>query len=261
MATTAKTPKARMMEKVRALLTQAEDPAVTEQEAQAFAAKAAELMARYSLDEATVRAANGQKAELVKVLKFEVSGQGWHGKARATLVYLVAQAYGCEVCTVNNKMNGETRWVAIVGTASAVTSLELLLPSIVLQAEANGVKATKAHMEQVGRTFDTQANRNIARRVFFRSYLPGFGIGVAEKITAFRDEIVKEVADQPGALVLASDAERVKADFDRRFPDLKVSKSDSHSPAGAIAGLRDGRNADTGTGNKVGGGKRAVTKK
>ncbi|XVV06324.1 DUF2786 domain-containing protein [Actinosynnema sp. CA-248983] len=261
-APNARTTKGALIKKVQALLTQAADPAATEQEAQTFAAKAAELMARHSLDEATVRAEKGQKPEAVAVLRFEVSGQGWHGKGRASMVARVAEGYGCMTVHENNLMNGKPRWVHIVGTASAIAALEVLLPSIILQAEYYGTKATKAHMAEVRDQFQTQQEANRARRVFFRSYLPGYGIGVAEKIMGVREQMAKEVENKPGALVLVSDQERVAAHFEKLFPsaELKNVKRDNHSVAGARAGRRDGRTADTGQ-TRVGGTKTAVTAK
>jgi hypothetical protein len=245
---------------VQGLLNQANGAGVTDEEAQAFAAKAAELMARHALDEAVVRADSGQKPEAIKTLRFEVSGQGWHGKGRAALVWRVALAYGCEAITEANLMNGKPRWVHIVGTTSAVNALELLLPSILLQAEANGAKATREHMAKVRDTYDTQANANIARRVFFRSYLPAFGEGVAEKIENARTKIAEEVANTTGALVLVTDRDRVKAAYEKQYPSRSKVPADSHDSAGATAGRRDGRNADTGQ-TRVGGEKKAVTDK
>lgn len=251
--------KAKMMEKVRGLLAKAEDSAATSEESQAFYAKAHELMAKYSLDAAIVRHKNEQKPEATRHLVFTVSGQGWHGKGRAELVYRVAEATGCAVVTVGNKMNGKARFVHIVGIASTVTMLELLLPSLLLQAEAMGNKAAKEHMSKVRGEIDTPANANIERRVFFRSYLPAFGKGVADKIESTRAKTI-ETASAVGALVLVTDAERVQARFDKIFPPETIgqSRADSMNVAGAAAGRRDGRTADTGQ-TRVNGGRKAVT--
>jgi hypothetical protein len=238
--------KAKIKERVAKLLAQAEGSGVTKEEAQTFAAKAAELLARYGLDAATVRAEKGQKAEAVTRYDFTVSGQGWHGKARASLVYSVAEAYGCEVCTIGNKMDGKDRLVAMIGTTSMIEALKILLPSILLQAETSGVKAAKEHMAQAGAFIDTAANKNIQRRTFLRSYLEGYGMGVAEKITNSRAAMADEVKGKPGELVLASDADRIKAEFTKRFPKLGTTAADKVSVAGLVAGKRAGRTADTG---------------
>lgn len=246
-------------ERVRKLLDKAEDAAATPEEAQTFAAKAAELIAKYNLDQATVRHREGKRPEPIKLLEFEISGQGYHGKARAALVYTVAEAHGCSVCTLGNKMNGNTRWVLIMGPAATLKALDVLLPSILVQAEARGMAAARAHMDERKGMFDTAANANIERRTFFRSYLPGYGRGVAEKIAVSREAMAEKVKGKTGEMVLVSDAERTKAAFDKRFPDLAYGREDKHNVAGAIAGRRDGRNADTGQTKVNSNGSAAIT--
>ena len=233
-------------ERVRKLLEKAENSAATPEEAQTYAAKAAELITKYNLDAATVRHRDGKRPEPIKMLEFEISGQGWHGKARASLVYRVAVAFGCSACTVNNKMNGELRWVMIVGPAATLKALEVLLPSVLRQAESQGLAAAKTHMAERKGMFDTAAKANIERRTFFRSYLPAYGSGVADKITDARNVMAEKVKGKAGELVLTTDAERTKAAFAKRFPDLGVGRRDKHNPDGAEAGRRDGRNADIG---------------
>ncbi|MDT8910908.1 DUF2786 domain-containing protein [Amycolatopsis sp. PS_44_ISF1] len=246
MATTAA-----VTERVRKLLDKAEDSAVTPEEAQTYAAKAAELIAKHNLDQATVRHREGKRPEPIKLLKFEVSGQGWHGKARAALACWVAEAHGCSVCTMGNLMNGKTRWVLIMGPAATLKGLEALLPSILLQAESQGVAAAKAHLNEVRDRIDTPANANIERRTFYRTYLDAYGRGVAEKIARSREAMAERVKGKAGELVLVSDAERTKAAFEKNFPELKAGRGDKYNAAGAAAGHRDGRNVDTGQ-TKVG---------
>lgn len=243
---TAAAAKAKIKERVSKLLAQAEHPKTDEQEAQKFAAKAAELLARHGLDAATVRADKGQKPESVTRYDFTVSGQGWHGKARAALVYDVAKAYGCEVCTIGNRMNGKDRLVVMIGTTSMIDALKILLPSIVVQAETAGMRARKAHMAEAGDRFAKAADKNIESRTFYRSYLEGYGQGVAEKIGAGRAAMADEVKGKPGELVLVNDADRIKADFAKRIPKLNTTPADKVSVAGLVNGRRDGRTADTG---------------
>jgi hypothetical protein len=189
-----------------------------------------------------------------------VSGQGWHGKARASLAYLVAQAYGCEVCTIGNRMDGKDRQVVMIGTASMIDALKMLLPSILVQAETNGMRARTAHLAEVGGTIAKSADKNIASRTFYRSYLEGYGLGVAEKLAATRQTIADDVKGKAGELVLVSDADRIKADFAKRFPKLTTGRADKVSLAGLTAGKRDGRTADTGQ-TKVNTGSRKAIKK
>jgi hypothetical protein len=245
-----------LITKVRNLLAQAEHPNTGDKEAQAFYAKAADLMERHALDAAVVRAEKGHKPEAIKCLTFTVSGQGYHGKARASLVDKVAKGYGCEVVWQGNTLNSADRYALIVGTASACKALELLLPSIIAQAEMGAFAATRKHME--GKEFDTPANKNIARRDYFRSYLAGYGKAVGNKIGAGRRTLRKEVADTPGALVLVTDADRITQEFNRLFPETGTVRASKTDAAGYAQGERDGRNADTGDSKVTGKTKTAI---
>lgn len=182
MATTTKT---RTQNTIRELLTKAEDPAVDAQEAQTLSVQAA----RVALDESAERATTAQKPEATRRLDYTVSGQAYHGKARAALVLSVAAAYGCEVSATGNVFNGKDRTVHITGATSALDTLSFLLSSLMRQAEIHGKVATKVHMAEVRDNFDTSANRNIERRNFYRAYLSHYGQDVAALISTARAEI------------------------------------------------------------------------
>lgn len=188
MATTAKTSST---DKMRALLAKAEDPSVDAPEAQTLSAQAA----RVALDESAERATTAQKPEATRRLDYTVSGQAYHGKARAALVLSVATAYGCEVSATGNVFNGKDRTVHISGAASALDTLSFLLSSLMRQAEIHGKVATKEHMAKVRDLIDTPANCNIARRNFYRAYLAHYGQDVAALITAARAEIALSTAN------------------------------------------------------------------
>lgn len=253
--------KAKMIAKVQALLNQAEDSSVTKEESQAFAAKAAELMTRHALDAAIFKAENDKRPDVIKLLRFEISGQGNHGKGRAECAGAVAEAYGCRVAFENNTAHGENRWVLIVGTASALSALEVLLPSILDQAETRGRVEATAYRREVKADYNSEQELNRARRVYFRSYLAAFGLGVAYKITEFRTDLEDEVAETSGALVLASEAERVTAKFEKLYgTNLKEVAPDKVSHDGQSDGFRAGRTADTGEA-KLTSGKKAAAKK
>ncbi|PPK63502.1 DUF2786 domain-containing protein [Actinokineospora auranticolor] len=240
--------KAAIKRKVAALLAQAEDKGVTPEEAQAFAAKAAELLARYSLDAATLRAEKGQKPEPVSTYTFTVSGQGCHGKARTSLHWFVAEAVGCMAVTKGDDMTTNDRLVIAIGTASMIDTLKTLLPWIMAQAENSARLATPLHMSQMDTSHLTTANRNIIRRDYFRSYLKGYGQGAAEKIRATRTDLAEEVKNSPKALVLVRDADRISAEFARRFPKTVKGRGSKTTAAGHAAGVRAGRAADTNQG-------------
>jgi hypothetical protein len=127
--------RARAADKARKILAMADDPAATDAERQAFAARAADIMARHDLTEAVVRAASGERPDLVILWDHAVTGVGGHGKARAYAAGAIAEAYGCEVCYRGNTAARSARWVRIVGAASDIDALRMLLPVIAAQAE------------------------------------------------------------------------------------------------------------------------------
>src|SRR5262249_18029054 len=75
---------ATMIGRARALLAKAEHPATPRPEAEAAHAKAAELMMRYALDEAALRAAHGEGPDPVVYWEHVASGADGHGRARCT---------------------------------------------------------------------------------------------------------------------------------------------------------------------------------
>jgi hypothetical protein len=127
----------------------ADDPAATDAERQAFAARAADIMARHDLTEAVVRAAAGERPDPIILWDHPVSGVGGHGKARAYAAGAIAEAYGCEVCYRSNTAARSPRWVRIVGAASDLDALRMLLPVIAAHAEHAALAATRAHLARL----------------------------------------------------------------------------------------------------------------
>jgi hypothetical protein len=244
------TDRAKVEERVCKLLAQAADRSTTSDEAATFAARAAELIARYDLDEAVIRAEAGEDPEGVGLLRFEVSGRGGHGRYRVQALAYIAGAYGGLVVSEGNDSGPQDRTMLIVGTASALEALKLLLPAFVLQMEQAGARDARravAHLRQGARA--------AARRRFFRSFLVGWGWSVRERIKQARGQIAEEVQGTTGALVLVTDADRVRAEFQRRFSDVGKARSlGPLSSEGAQAGAAAGERADLGTGQLGSGG-------
>jgi hypothetical protein len=239
--------RARAAEKARKILAMADDPAGTDAERQAFAARAADIMARHDLTEAVVRAATGVRPDPIILWDHPVTGTGGHGKARAYAAGAIAEAYGCEVCYRGNTAARSPRWVRIVGAASDIDALRMLLPVIAAQAEPAALAATRAHLARLRTagwpTAATPARESAAYR---RSYLQAYGAAVARQIRDRRAAFTEELAaDGSGAeLVLADRRTRASAEFTRLFPTLRAARADrTHSSAGWADGLRDGRAA------------------
>ncbi|NYI97200.1 hypothetical protein HNR12_003477 [Streptomonospora nanhaiensis] len=268
-----------MIERVRGLLRMAEDPAVTDAESQAFTAKAAELMTRHAIAEAEARAERGEAAESVSRLDFPVSGVGGHGKARVKALAGIAAAYGCQSAVRGNTSANTERTLIIVGTVTALDALRVLLPSISMQMEASARFTAREHIANLRelRNYDRSALATERSR-FYRSFVRAYGYAVAERIREFRARLREDSAaggsagasgggaDGAGGsvgaeVVLRTDVDRVREDFQRRFPQLKPTRPErTHHRAGYRAGYQRGRRAQLGMETSVGqGGGSALT--
>ncbi|RNL83318.1 DUF2786 domain-containing protein [Halostreptopolyspora alba] len=261
-----------MVERVRGLLRQAEDPSVTDAESQAFTAKAAELMTRHAIAEAEARAQRGEEAESVTRMDFPVSGVGGHGKARVKALAGIAAAYGCQSAVRGNTSANTERTLIIVGTVSALDSLQVLLPSISMQMESSARLTARNHVSDLRelRNYD-RSTLATERNRFYRSFIRAYGYAVAERIREFRARLREEPSQaetsggsegataessttRSGAeLVLRDDVDRVQEDFQRRFPQLPPTRPErTHHRAGARAGYIRGRRAELGVETSVG---------
>ncbi len=257
-----------MVERVRGLLRMAEDPAVTDAESQAFTAKAAELMTRHAIAEAEARAQRGEAAESVTRLDFPVSGVGGHGKARVKALAGIAAAYGCQSAVRGNTSANTERTLIIVGTATALDALRVLLPSITMQMEASARFTAREHVANLRelRNYDRSALATERSR-FYRSFIRAYGYAVAERIREFRARLSAD--PEPGGagessggeaprgaeVVLRTDVDRVQEEFQKRFPQLRPTRPErTHHRAGYRAGYLRGRRAELGMETAVGGG-------
>ncbi|GAB3453831.1 DUF2786 domain-containing protein [Streptomonospora sediminis] len=264
-----------MIERVRGLLRMAEDPAVTDAESQAFTAKAAELMTRHAIAEAEARAERGESPESVTRLDFPVSGVGGHGKARVKALAGIAAAYGCQSAVRGNTSSNTERTLIIVGTVTSLDALRVLLPSITMQMEASARFTAREHITNLRelRNYD-RSTLATERSRFYRSFIRAYGYAVAERIKEFRARLVEEPDEAGGSaqsgsasgdegeqgastlgaeVVLHSDVDRVREDFQRRFPQLKPTRPErTHHRAGYRAGYARGRRAQLGIGTSVG---------
>jgi hypothetical protein len=236
--------------RVRALLARAEHPDTPESEAQACAAKAAELMMRHMIDEAALRASRGEVPEPVVYWEHIVSGHDGHARARSAGLITIVRAYGGECAIVGDGTYRRDIKLLAVATRSARDVLALLLPSLTLQMDGTGARAVDGYMRAYPeRMFRRKADRTRWRNGYLKSFLIGYCDVVAERVTAARGRPRAESGTaSPGALVLARDDGRVRAEFVARFPVLGPARGQRIRGDGFAAGRDAGRFADIGTG-------------
>lgn len=261
-----------MIERVRGLLRMAEDPAVTDAESQAFTAKAAELMTRHAIAEAEARAERGEEAEPVTRMDYSVPGTGGHGKARVKALAAIAGAYGCRSAVRGNTSASTERTLIILGTATALDSLRILLPSVSMQMESSARYCARTHIADIRelRNLDRSTLASERNR-YYRSFVRAYGDAVAGRIREFRARLAEQPSDgstnsgeaggqaaedtpRSGAeLVLRLDVDRVQEEFEHRFPQLRPTRAErTFHRAGYRAGFVRGSRAQLGLETAVG---------
>jgi hypothetical protein len=195
----------RLLDRVRALLAKAESTDFPD-EAEAFTAKAQELMTRHRIDHALLAATKHTRDRPVSR---RVAVDNPYEASKSLLLQVVAEANGCRAVWM--KRFG---LVAVVGFAGDLDATELLFTSLLVQA-------TRA-MTAAGRRTD-KYGRNTTRS-FRQSFLISYASRIGERLSVASDEVQKEAAASKsgGALlpVLAERADAVRDAVDEQFPEM-----------------------------------------
>jgi hypothetical protein len=205
----------RMLSRVRALLAKAESTSYPE-EAEAFTAKAQQLMARHSIDHALLAAKTGARDAPVTR---RIGIDNPYEVPKTLLLQVVADANRCRAAWM--KRFGLS---TVVGFPADLDSTELLFTSLLVQA-------TKA-MTQLNPRPDRYGRNNT--RSFRQSFLTAYATRIGERLSSATEEAVASAsadvssapADGPSLLpVLAARHEAVQKVFEKQFPELTSHKS------------------------------------
>lgn len=199
----------RQLDRVRALLAKAESTSFP-QEAEAYTAKAQELMARHSIDYALLSVATGARDEPVGR---RVGIENPYEAPKVLLLDAVASANRCR-----SIWSTSFGFVTVLGFAADIDAVELLFTSLLVQA-------TTA-MVQAGSRRD--ANGRSTTRSFRASFLTAYAHRIGERLTTAAglavDQASRDLAGRPDAdrllPVLASRDSAVGAMADKLFPEL-----------------------------------------
>jgi hypothetical protein len=195
----------RMLHRVRALLAKAESTDFPE-EADAFTAKAQELMARHSIDHALLVATTGANDQPVTR---RVSIDNPYEAPKTLLLQVVAEANSCR--TVWMKRFG---FATIVGFPADLEAAELLFTSLLVQA-------TRA-MTQAGPSADRYGRSTT--RSFRHAFLTAYASRIGERLDAATEGVDQEMTESVGAArllpVLAARDDAVREAFEKQFPEL-----------------------------------------
>jgi membrane peptidoglycan carboxypeptidase len=236
----------KMLGKIRALLALAEDPAATGPEAEAFMAKAAELMAKYGIDRALLGALH---PETDKVGDKIVVVPGPYAMGRMRLLHCIAVALGVRTLQRHRNAGQDPGTVELhmFGMESDLERVEILYTSLLLQV-------------LTAQTRDAVNSPAAARspRKWKRDYIEGFATVVHNRLKDAEDR-ARRAAEPEARAKTGKSMELVlvdrKAQIDRRFaaiyPNTRTTGSRRKVGSGYFRGNEAGRRADLG-GSRVG---------
>jgi Protein of unknown function (DUF2786) len=219
----------KMLERVRKLLAKAEAEGVTQAEAEALTAKAAELMARYGIDRAMAEA-KGQTHSKPGSRIIDIDNP-W-GQVRAHLLAGIAGAVGCQCVLLNTRAVAAR--VHVFGFESQLEQVDLLYTSLVLQMARD--------IKHVDPPWDTRSVR-----AWRRSWLLGWTTAVITRAKAAYAQAVEETVTAPGEpgkeLVLASREAQITAELRNAYPVTRRTRI-TYSGRGYSDGYRKGEQAN-----------------
>lgn len=228
------------IETIKNLLAKAEGT-TNPHEAEAFTAKAMDLMVKYGIEQAML-GARVHKDEPIVVKQFRIKDP--YADILVPAVYGFARKYNDAVDGYYTGRATNDRTMHFVGYEGDLELLTILLNSLMIQAKGG----LEHWINEQGASYQMKGRQE--RWHDRRSYLQYFFVGAGDKVREQRREA--EAAAEPGTdIVLADRAAKVKADMAERH--LRSSRGTrTHGWAGAEGGRRDGRNADLGQGGLSG---------
>jgi hypothetical protein len=223
----------RLLDRVRKLLAKAEGDGVTQAEAEALTAKAAELMAKYGIDRALLAA---QRPETDRPDSRLVDIYNPWGRVRAHVLCGLASALRCQPILVTAE-DGTLR-VHIFGYASDLERTDVLYTSVLIQMWHGLVAA-----EVPARVANVRAWR--------RSWLLGFAAAVTARVRAAEEraeQTASVVSDghASAALVLADRSLVIRRHLAAAYPHTRTART-TYTGSGYDDGYAEGKRADIGT--------------
>ncbi|MFG3210993.1 DUF2786 domain-containing protein [Streptomyces tendae] len=206
-------PESRALARIRALLAKAEATGYPE-EAEALSAKAQELMARHSVDEALLAAqAQGSATSPDTPGACRIGVEPPYEQAKAVLLDAVADANHCRA--VWNEPFG---FSTVVGYEADLEAVELLYTSLLVQAEAAMTKA------EAGQRAGGRKRTKTFRQSFLAAYAHRAGTRLRAAAEAATEAAATGVADANLLPVLASREVAVTDRVERMFPQTTTTR-------------------------------------
>jgi uncharacterized protein DUF2786 len=193
----------RMLGKIRALLAKAESTSFPG-EAEAYSAKAQQLMAQHRIDHALVA---GEVTDPDQPVGVRVPIEKPYADAKALLLHVVAEANGCQAV-----WSSEHGFSTVFGFADELEAVELLYTSLLVQGSAAMVREGSARHDNPART-----------KTFRQSFMHAYAIRIGDRLRATAAAANSAAAQVTDGLlpVLARRDRAVQDQVDRWFPRLE----------------------------------------
>jgi hypothetical protein len=230
----------KVLERVRRLLSKAEG-AATEAERDAYNGKAAELIARYGIEEALLAARQATPQQAAdRVVNLDPP----YARDKASLLSAVAGPLGVRAVLRNSRSAAGTALsMHLFGMGSDLERVDVLYTSLLVQA-AHGLAVVRPRDD-----FESVA-------AYRRSWIIGFAYTIQQRLIA-AEESVREQAEASRtaggsgrgpsvSLVLADRAAIVDRVVAEAYPRLRTARSRLLSGTGSADGAAAGRLADLG---------------
>nr|WP_174805534.1 DUF2786 domain-containing protein [Kitasatospora sp. MMS16-BH015] len=215
----------RMLSRIRALLAKAESTEYPE-EAEALTAKAQQLMAQHSIDEALL-AVGRPTAATPAALRIGVDNP--YESPKTMLLDAVAGANRCRVVWAK-----EFGFCTIVGFDGDLDGVELLYTSLLVQATSAMHRAgSRQHLDGASRT-----------KAFRQSFLVAYAARIRERLAAATEEATRATEDSRLLPALAAREAAVDRTITRMFPKLTAQRVRVSDGEGWTAGRAAADRAD-----------------
>ncbi|MBP5908862.1 DUF2786 domain-containing protein [Streptomyces scabiei] len=230
-----------LLNKVRALLLKAENPAATADEARAYLDKAYELMAKYGIEQAMLDA---DVTEAERPVDRIVDLHPPYVKEGRRLLARIGYEMRCRSVYPGGKDNRHR--VHLFGFETDIQATEVLFASLRLQMLEGADRADRLHRPE---TEDARAYKRSWMLGFIREVTARIGAAQQAARAAAEEEAGADeegVSGRSVALVLADRTTFVEARLAAQYPKLNTTRPTKFKGTGYWQGVADGRHADIG---------------